>query len=102
MARVAWSARLRPDRIDEYIAIHDDIWPDMLDMIKKAGVRNYSIYLHGTQVFGYYECDDPDTTKALQERAEVARRWGAVMAPLFEDDVATAGPAYLREVFRVE
>ncbi len=42
---------MKPDRIDEYVAAHD-VWPEMLDAIKAAGIRNYTIFLAGTRVFG--------------------------------------------------
>jgi L-rhamnose mutarotase len=102
MARVAWSARLRPDKIDEYVKEHAAVWPDMLQMIKDSGVRNYSIYLCGDRVFGYYECDDPAGTKAYQAAQEVTKRWGAAMAPLFHPEVAEQGLQDLPEVFRLD
>ena len=27
MARVAWTGRLRPDRIDDHVAAHAAVWP---------------------------------------------------------------------------
>ena len=39
MARVAWTGRLRPDKIDEYVTAHAAVWPDMLAMIKEAGIQ---------------------------------------------------------------
>jgi L-rhamnose mutarotase len=102
MARVAWTARLRPDKIDEYVTAHAAVWPDMLAMIKEAGVRNYSIYLFGDRVFGYYECDDPAATGAFMRDAEVTERWNAAMAPLFAPEVADQGLLGLPEVFRLD
>lgn len=102
MARVAWTGRLRPDKIDEYVEAHANVWPDMLAMIKAAGVRNYSIYRFEDRVFGCYECDDPEATQAYQAAAEVTKRWGAAMAPLFAEEVATEGLINLPEVFRLD
>ena len=102
MARVAWTGRLRPDKIDEYVMAHANVWPDMLAMIKDAGVRNYSIYLFGDRVFGYYECDDPAAAQAYQAAAEVTVRWNAAMAPLFAEEVATEGLVNLPEIFRLD
>jgi L-rhamnose mutarotase len=102
MARVAWTGRLRPDKIDEYVAAHAAVWPEMLAMIKAAGVRNYSIHRFEDRVFGYYECDDPAATAASMRDAEVTARWNAAMAPLFVPEVQTEGLITLPEVFRLD
>jgi len=102
MARVAWTGRLRPDKIDAYVEAHAAVWPDMLAMIKAAGVRNYSIYRFGDRVFGYYECDDPDAAAAYMAGAEVTTRWNAAMFPLFAEEVATEGLTYIPEIFRLD
>jgi L-rhamnose mutarotase len=102
MARVTWTARLRPEKIEEYVVAHGAVWPDMLAMISEAGVRNYSIHLFEDRVFGYYECDDPVATKAFMRDAEVTTRWNAAMAPLFAPEVATEGLIELPEVFRLD
>jgi L-rhamnose mutarotase len=102
MARVAWTAKLRPDKVDEYVTAHAAVWPDMLQMIKDAGVRNYSIFLFEDRVFGYYECDDREATIAQQAAAEVSKRWGAAMAPLFDAEVQEQGLTYIPEVFRLD
>jgi L-rhamnose mutarotase len=102
MARVAWTARLRPDRIEDYVTAHAAVWPEMLAMIKEAGVRNYSIHLFEDRVFGYYECDDPVATQAFMRDAEVTARWNAAMAPLFAPEVQEVGLVTLPEVFRLD
>ena len=102
MARIAWTGRLRPEKVDEYVEAHANVWPEMRQMIHDAGVRNYSIYLFGDRVFGYYECDDPEATKAYQAAAEVTKRWGEAMAPLFAEEVASEGLIDLPEIFRLD
>ena len=56
--RSAFVLRVRPDRIDDYVAAHGSVWPEMLDALRGAGIRNYTIFRHGNQVFGYFEADD--------------------------------------------
>lgn len=102
MARVAWTGRLRPDKIAEYEAAHATVWPDVLDAIRAAGIRNYSIYRFDDRVFGYYECDDPATSLALEEAAPATQRWRAQMRELFDEEVAVHGATYLPEIFRLD
>ena len=58
--RGAFVLRVKPDRIDDYVEAHRAVWPDMLQALRDAGIRNYSIFRDGTQVFGYFEADDLD------------------------------------------
>ena len=76
MARVAWTARLRLDKIDEYRRAHANVWPEALAAITAAGIRNYSLYLFENRVFAYYECDEPDEAARVEAGAEATHRMG--------------------------
>lgn len=43
MERYAWKAAVLPGKIAEYCRRHDEIWPEMLEMFRRAGIWNYSI-----------------------------------------------------------
>lgn len=57
MERYAWKAVLKEGQREEYIRRHKQIWPEMKDVLKTAGIVNYSIWLSGNELFGYYECE---------------------------------------------
>jgi L-rhamnose mutarotase len=100
--RSAFVLRVRPDRIDEYVDAHRAVWPDMLQALRDAGVRNYSIYRDGNQVFGYFESDDLERAAAFLAEQEVCTRWQDAMAELLEERVPEAGPPALEEIFRLD
>jgi len=100
--RSAFVLRVRPDKIDEYVATHRDVWPDMLRALKESGIRNYSIFRDGNQVFGYFESDDPAAAADYLGRQEVCGRWQDAMAELLEERVPDAGPPALEEIFRLD
>ncbi|HVC76447.1 MAG TPA: L-rhamnose mutarotase [Candidatus Micrarchaeaceae archaeon] len=102
MARVAWTARLRPEKINEYLDAHAKVWPELLSMLKEAGIRNYSIYLFGDRAFGYYECDDARSAIAFQDASEINKKWSVVMKDLFDLEVTEHGATYLPEIFRLD
>ena len=99
--RSAFVLRVRPDKIDEYVAAHRDVWPDMLRVLKESGIRNYSIFRDGNQVFGYFESDDLDAATDYLGRQEVCARWQDAMADLLEERVPDSGPSPLEEIFRL-
>jgi L-rhamnose mutarotase len=100
--RSAFVLRVRPDKIDEYVDAHRDVWPEMLAALREAGIRNYTIYRHGNEVFGYFESDDLEAAAAFMEAQEVNARWQDTMAKLLEERVPDTGPPTLGEIFRLE
>jgi L-rhamnose mutarotase len=102
MARVAWTASLRPDRIDAYLEAHAAVWPDALAAITAAGIRHYSIWLFEDRVFAQYECDDPEEALRIEGAAEATVRWRAHMREYFMPEVATEGVVWLQEIFRLD
>ena len=51
MERFAWKGRIKPGMKEEYKRRHDEIWPEMLALLKEAGIRNYTIWSDGRDVF---------------------------------------------------
>ena len=86
--RRAFILKLQEGKEEEYIRRHRDIWPEMLDMLREAGIRNYSIWLYGNEVFGYYESDDLAATDAFKASSPVQARWTEYM----KDVISPADP----------
>lgn len=74
--------RLKPGSEAIYKQKHDEIWPEMLDQLKRQGIRNFSIYRHGLTLFAYLERDQPPSP---EERPDpVTLRWWKMMEPYME------------------
>ena len=54
--------KLYPGMEEEYERRHNELWPEMIDMIHAHGGRNYTIALDPDTLtlFGYIEIDDPE------------------------------------------
>ena len=100
--RSAFVLHVKPEKIDEYVEAHTRVWPEMLQALRDAGIRNYTIYRSGTDVFGYFESDDLEAAGRYLEGREVSARWQDAMAELLEERVPDAGPPALEEVFRLD
>lgn len=100
--RSAFVLRVRPDKIEDYVAAHRDVWPEMLAALRKAGIRNYTIFHNGNEMFGYFESDDLEAAEAYMEAQEVNARWQDAMAKLLDQRVPDAGPPPLEEIFRLD
>ena len=86
MKRVGFLFKVNPNRMAEYKAYHQAVWPEMQDALRRTGWHNYSLFLREDGlIFGYFET--PESLQAAQagmEKEEVNARWQALMAPFFE------------------
>ena len=100
--RTAFVLRVRPERVEEYVQAHREVWPEMLDALRSAGIRNYTIFRHGNQMFGYFEADDLERAADYLAAQDVSARWQNAMAELLEERVPDEGPPRLEEIFRLD
>ena len=83
MEKVAWRAVIKEGMVKEYIKRHDEIWPEMVETLKAAGICNYTIWLDGNSLFGYYECEKgAEYSLDYQAESEVVKRWNVSMDPI--------------------
>jgi len=100
--RSAFVLQVKPEKVEEYVEAHRNVWPEMLDALRAAGIRNYTIFRHGNQMFGYFEADDLEAAARHMADQEVNARWQDAMAELLGARVPEAGPPALEEVFRLD
>lgn len=60
MSRHAGILQIVPGKLEEYVALHRAVWPEVLAIIHTANIRNYSIYLRklpdgNHYLFSYFE-----------------------------------------------
>ena len=105
MERYAWKATVLPGKLPEYIRRHNEIWPEMKDVLHQAGIRNYTIWNVGNELFGYYECEKGVAyAEKVQAESPVVDRWNDYMKDILElemDSVTGAQPK-LEQVFRLD
>lgn len=105
MERYAWCGRVKGGNIAEYKRRHDEIWPEMVELLKKAGICNYSIWNVDDRLFGYYECEfGGDYAAKVQGGSEIVKRWNEYMDDILEleMDAETGAQKKLCEVFRLD
>ncbi|MEX2718535.1 MAG: L-rhamnose mutarotase [Candidatus Sigynarchaeum springense] len=78
--------RVRPSRLEEYKACHARVWPDVLAMIKKCNIQNYSIYYKDGFLFSYFEYTGNDYAADMARMAAdpKTQEWWAYVKPMQE------------------
>jgi len=105
MERYAWKGKVAPGMHAEYKKRHAEIWPEMVAVLKEAGICHYSIWMTGDELFGYYECEKGiDYAAKVQAESEVVKRWDESMKGILimEKDSVTGAQPLLEQVFWLE
>lgn len=84
MKRILQQIRLRPECLNEYRALHDQIWPETAAAIRAAHLENYSIFYVDGRLMQYMEYIGDDFERDMQRLAgcDAMRRWCAVCSPM--------------------
>ncbi len=102
MERYAWKAIVHDNKLLEYKKRHDEIWPEMKELLKSAGICNYSIWNVGHELFGYYECEKgADYAAKVQSESQIVDKWNEYMKDVMtmEMDTETGAQPQLKEMF---
>ena len=104
MEKYAWKAKVVDGQIHEYERRHREIWPELKEVLKEAGIRNYTIWTDGINLFGYYECDSVKFASDVQNKSEVVKKWDEYMKDvlIMEKDPVTGAQPLMRNVFSFE
>ncbi|WP_414886712.1 L-rhamnose mutarotase [Sphingomonas sp. Leaf25] len=85
MARQAFRMQLKAGMAAEYRARHDAIWPELVDLLREAGISDYWIFLDEATgaLFATLELAD-DNQRDRLPASSIMQRWWESMAPLME------------------
>lgn len=95
---------LKPGYEQEYKKRHDEIWPELIEELKEAGVSDYSIFYEesSNKLFAVLKREENHTMDALPSNP-VVKKWWQHMADImdtYEDNEPVA--IDLRKVFHLE
>ena len=105
MEKYAWKAIIKDGCFDEYCRRHDVIWPELVELLKSAGICNYTIWNVGNELFGYYECEKGIKFAAdTQANSPVVDKWNEYMKDvmIMEMDPETGAQPQLVKVFELD
>lgn len=105
--RFGMAARLRPELREEYLALHQEVWPEVEAMITECGIRNYTIFVLGDTIISYFEYvgDDFEADQAKMAADPVTREWWTHTAPCqlpFTEDSTAENWEAFEEVWHLD
>lgn len=104
METIAFKMKLHPGLKDEYRRRHEEVWPDLQQLLKEYGISDYSIFLDEETniLFAVQKLEEKEPRIDLRNHP-VMRRWWDYMADIMDvnpDNSPVAVP--LEQVFYLE
>ena len=104
MERVAFKMKIYPGAENEYKKRHDEIWPELKELLKATGIHDYSIFLDEStnNLFGVLKAENTEILNSLPANA-VMQKWWAYMKDIMEcNDDNSPISISLKEVFHLQ
>ena len=104
MERFAFKMVLKPGCRDEYKKRHDEIWPELAELIRSTGVYDYSIFLdNATNTLFAVQKQSGETSSQDLGSNPIVQKWWGYMADLMETNPDSSPVTIpLDEVFYLE
>ena len=85
MKRIAFKMKLYKGQEAEYRKRHEAIWPDLVSLLKRSGIKDYSIFLDDETniLFGVLKIENESALNELPQQA-VMQRWWSYMKDIME------------------
>ena len=104
MKRLAFKMHLNEGQKEEYKKRHDEIWPELQQLLKDSGTSEYSIFLdeETNTLFAFQKVSVDGGSQNLGQK-EIVQKWWAFMADIMKTNSDNSPIVVeLEEVFYME
>ena len=77
MKRFGQIIKVKAQMVERYKELHANPWPEVLDMISKCNIENYSIYMYDGFLFAYFEYTGDDFEADMEKMSNdpMTQKW---------------------------
>jgi len=96
--------KLKPGFKDEYIKRHDEVWPGIVELIKRSGISDYSIFLDDeTNILFAVQKVSGEASSQDLGAVEIQQKWWDYMSDIMEANPDNSPvTVHLDEVFHMD
>ena len=83
--KFGFKMKLLPGFKEEYRKRHNEIWPELVKLLKDEGIGNYSIFLD-EETNTLFACQEQSGSSSSQDlgKTEIVKKWWKYMADIME------------------
>ncbi|MBN2596801.1 L-rhamnose mutarotase [Labilibaculum sp.] len=104
MKRLAFKMHLNEGQKEEYKKRHSELWPELKQLLKEAGINEYSIFIdeETNTLFAFQKLNSNGGSQDLGQ-TEVVKKWWKFMADIMKTNTDNSPVSIpLEEVFYLE
>lgn len=104
MKQMCTITRLRPEKAEEYIRLHDEIWPEVVEAAHICNTRNFTIFQYGYFLINYSEYIGNDYEADMKKKSEMAvmKRWKEATSACMEPVSPEESVIVLKDIFHCD
>lgn len=104
MRRFILYSEIKPEKLNEYVKLHKNAWPEIYAIISESNFHNYSISIRGMHLYTYYEYvgNDYEADKRKMDESPIMKKWHTFTKPCFVRDEKGNAYQQLEEIFYSE
>jgi L-rhamnose mutarotase len=80
--------KLKPERVKDYIDLHNKTWPDLVVATREAGIVEEYIYILDNLVMVIMKCENFNLTNSILEGVKVFKDWDVKVRDMLMEDVS--------------
>lgn len=84
--RYCFVIELKDEHIAEYVELHKNPWPMMLETLKKWGAKEELIYIYKNLSIVFFECDNIEELYRKLAEENVVKEWDKVTKAWFKSE----------------
>jgi L-rhamnose mutarotase len=95
---------LKYDKLDEYISLHKNAWPEMIKAMQESNITNYTIFIDGNELFTYYDYTGTQYNKDMlkMDKNPTMEKWCEFTKPCFVKYPDGVFYKNMKEIFHFE
>ncbi|MFD1316397.1 L-rhamnose mutarotase [Namhaeicola litoreus] len=104
MKRLAFKMKLNENQKENYIKRHDEIWPELKNLLKEEGISEYAIFLdeETNTLFAFQKVSGQGSSQDLSSNP-IVQKWWNYMADIMQTNPDNSPiTTRLEEVFYLE
>ncbi len=85
MKRFIFHSELKQEKIEDYVELHAKPWPELIELITRCNIHNYSISIKGNELYTYYEYtgNNYEADMSLMDESPIMQEWWKHSKPCF-------------------